>query len=478
MNAAARDAPDVAIVGAGPAGLAAAAAAVSAGASVLIIDDNPAPGGQYYRLAEPGLRAIAAGQFDEAESGADLLGIVDHPNVHYAKGAVLHGAFEDGLVSYVQDGSVYAARARALIAATGATERPMPFPGWTLPGIMGAGAVQNLMKSQRMVPGGRIMVAGNGPLMLLAARNLAKLGVSLVAVVEAALSRQPWRYMHRLVQEPGILLRGIGYRARLMAARVPVINGHAVVEARGDDRVRAVDIAPIALDGTIDRSRKRSFDVDGLIVGYGLVPVNELTRSIGCEHRYNAHKGGWIPVRTDDLETTQSGVFAAGECAGIAGMEKARLEGRLAGLSAAVHAGARQASSVAAERQALRSRLARLERFRFAIERLFEAPRSYLAAITPETVICRCEEVTADALLTHLDEGLSDANVLKAATRMGLGRCQGRNCLATQAALIARTLDVGIDEVPWARPRPPLRPVPMGALVAGPAGDNMKIDKV
>ena len=465
---------ELAVIGAGPSGLAAAREAASHGVEVAMIDDNALPGGQYYRqAATPALRHIAGHLFDESEIGKPLLDAVRDPRIRHLSQATVFGLVDDGVLAYVRDGRVESFKPRAIVVATGATERPVPFPGWTLPGIMGAGAAQNLMKSQRVVPGRRILVAGNGPLALLAAANLARLGATVVEVLEASRPRSLWRQVPGLLMEPGILARGIGYRAALLRRGVLFRNGEVVIEAMGSNRVEAARVAPIDATGAIDRHRARVLTVDTVITGFGLVPAAEFTRASGCVHRYDSGKGGWIPVRSPDLQTTRDGIYAVGECAGAAGVEKALIEGRLAGLAVAIRLGRAKPGGAQTMRR-LQVRLARLERFRRAIEAIYVAPLSYSALVTDDTIVCRCEEVTGADVRRRLDDGATESNSLKAVTRMSMGRCQGRNCLPTLARLVAERLGTSVEDVPLPRPRPPMRPVSVASLVAEPGTSRVE----
>ncbi len=460
---------EILVIGAGPAGLAAVRTAAAYGAQVVLIDDNRQPGGQYYRhpASEP-LRAVHGDLFDEATRGADLLSAATSPNVTHYPGAVFYGFFDDGIAAFAHDDRITRLTPGATVVAAGATERPVPFPGWTLPGVMGAGAVQNLLKSQRTLPGRRILVTGNGPLTLLAAANLVRCGAEVIEVLEAAANRPPLAMIPRLLLEPGMLARGIGYRAILARHRVPFRSRHVVVEARGGARVEAAMVAPIAPDGAIDHARARTLSVDTVVAGFGLVPSSEITRSIGCEHVHDAGKGGWIPVRNAELETSRDGVFAAGECAGAAGVEKALLEGELAGLAAAMRVGAAKGAEAAAHRRRLQRRLARLMAFRTAIEAIYRPPASLLPLMRDDTIVCRCEEVTLAEARRWVREGVNEANSLKAITRMAMGRCQGRNCVPTLTRLIAAETGIDVAEVSPPRPRPPLKPIGVAALAADP----------
>lgn len=460
---------EILIIGAGPTGLAAARTASAYGARVVLVDSNGLPGGQYYRhpASEP-LRAVRKDLFDEATRGAGLLAAVRLPGVVYLPGAVFYGFFDDGVAAFAHEDRIARVTPGATVVAAGAIERPVPFPGWTLPGVMGAGAVQNLLKGQRSLPGRRVLVSGNGPLTLLAAANLARCGAEVVEVLEAARNVPPVAMIPRLLLEPVILARGIAYRAILARHRVPFRSRQVVIEATGGARVEAATVAFLADDGTPDLTRVRTLAVDTVVVGFGLVPSSEITRSIGCEHVHDAAKGGWVPVRNAELETSRAGVFAAGECGGAAGIEKALLEGELAGLAAAMRVGAARGAKADAHRRRLQRRLARLMAFRTAIEEIYRPPPALLSLARDDTVVCRCEEVTLGDAIRWVRSGVTEANGLKAITRMSMGRCQGRNCLPTLAHLIAAETGSDVADVTLPRPRPPLGPVGVSALAAEP----------
>ena len=458
---------DLAVVGAGPGGLAAAAEALEHGLSVTLFDDHALPGGQYFRHPPRSLAKPMPGFGDkDAARAAELFRILDHPRLAYRPETVVWDAPEADVLAFAGGAESGRIKLGAIVLAAGAHDRAVPFPGWTLPGVMTAGAVQNLIKGQRVTPGGRVVVAGNGPLSLVVAVNLHRAGVEVVAVVEAAaLNRRLLSQLPRLCWAPALVRLAVALRLALIAAGIPLRTAETVVEAHGEDAVRAVTTAPIDGAGRLDRGRARTLEVDTLVTGFGLTPAVELTRLLGCDHRFEALRGGWLPLRSAALETTVPGVFAVGDGAGIGGVEIALLEGRLAALNALARLRGGAAAAAQGRRRALVRRLARLYRFRAGLERLFAPPRHFLELITPETVVCRCEEVTAAELRRRAAEGATSMSQLKATTRTGMGRCQGRNCLATLAALVAQAHGLEPGALAWPKARPPARPIPLGYLL-------------
>ncbi len=457
---------DLAIVGAGPAGLAAAAEAARHSMSVTLLDDNPLPGGQYFRQMPAAFRRFARSFFDkDDQEAADLFRVIEHPSVSYLPNTVVWDSPEANVLAFARGVDSGRLRAGCIIVAAGAFDRPVPFPGWTLPGVIAAGGVQNLLKGQRVLPGRRVLVAGNGPLLLVLARNLRRAGATVLEVLESAPLHRVWRELPKLLAAPAIFRRGLGYRASLLRAGIPVRTGETVVEARGQEEVAEAVVAPIDPAGRVDRSRARSIRLDTLVVGFGFTPSVELSRLLGCAHRYDPLRGGWLPVRSGDLETSVAGVFAAGDGAGIAGVEVALTEGRLAGLAAAVRLGRCRPADAVNIARPLRARLARLSRFREGMDRLYAPPESFLGLLAPETIVCRCEEVTAGEFFQLLSEGVQSVNALKALTRTSMGRCQGRNCLGPLAALVARESGCAPADLVLPPARPPARPIPLEDLL-------------
>jgi NADPH-dependent 2,4-dienoyl-CoA reductase/sulfur reductase-like enzyme len=462
---------ELAIVGAGPAGLAAAGEAARHGVSVVLLDDNPLPGGQYLRQGAAtrahgdhpdGRRRRGA---DHARRARELLAAVSHPRVDFLGGAVVWAAPAAKTLAFTRDGRGDRLRAEVIVVAAGASDRAVPFPGWTLPGVLTAGGAQNLLKSQGVLPGRRAVVAGTGPLLLVASDSLRRAGATVVEVLDSAPRGRQLASLARLAARPDLVWRGVVYRAGLVRSGIRLRWGATVIEARGQGEVREAVVAPIDAAGRVDRARARAIAADTIVAGFGLTPATELTRLLGCAHEWDRSRGGWIPRRSADLETSVPGVLAAGDGAGIGGAEAAMREGELAGLIAAERLGRCPPAEVARRRGALRSRLARLARFREGIEALYAPPPDYLALLTPETVVCRCEEVTAGRLADGFSRGFTSLNALKGATRIGMGVCQGRNCLRTLGDLVAREQRCEVRDLAHPRARPPARPVRLGDVL-------------
>ena len=335
---------DVAIVGAGPAGLAAAVAARASGASVVVVDEYAAAGGQIWRRRFDGsgpLPAEARARIAAFEgSGATLLA-----------GRTVWGVPEPGVLFLADSGSGSGSGggdsgsgdgpgrvvARAIVLATGAYDRPVAFPGWTLPGVMTAGGAQALAKGQGVLPGRRVLLAGAGPFLLPVAAQLAAGGAELVAVVEATRRREWLAAGRRMAAYPDRLAEYLRYRMKVPK----VVWGHVIVRAQGDQRVRRATIARADSEWA-PAGRERSFEVDAVCTAYGFTPSVELARALGCELGADGVAHG------EDMATSVPGVFVAGEAAGVGGAELALVEGELAGWAAAAHAATSRRRSRAA----------------------------------------------------------------------------------------------------------------------------------
>ena len=344
---------DVLVVGAGPAGLAAAYEVRSAGATVLLLDERPAPGGQYYK--QPATSTGAADR--QAREGADLIARVRAGGVDILSGGFVWGAERDGpgqlMVGCLVDGAASCIRARRLIVATGAYEPAPLFPGWTLPGVMTTGALQTLLRSDGLVPGTRIAVAGNGPLNLQVAAELLRHGVTPVAVIEAA--PPPWTRAREssalLAAGPRLAAAGLRHLAALRQAGVPVLWGSRIVEAAGNNRVAQIVVSA-------GEQPARDFAVDLVAVGEGFRPAHELPRLLGC--RYVPDRHGHLALDHDPHGATfQPDILVVGEAGRFGGAVMARTQGTLAGRAAARQLG----HAVAADDAPALKRLARAATF-------------------------------------------------------------------------------------------------------------------
>ncbi len=439
---------DVLVVGAGPAGLAAAIAAAEAGATVIALDERDAPGGQYHKpLAPSHADAAPDAQFRE---GAALRRRALDAGVTITTGATVWGAFARDEVAAIVDTVAITFRPQRLILAPGAHERPVPLPGWTLPGVMTTGALQTLVRAQRVSPGARVVIAGNGPLNLQLACELLAGGVQVAAIVEAAPFpglaglRHAWTMLRSAA---GLARQGLSYLATIKRAGVPMFWGSNVLALEGQECFAA------ALLATPHGEQRIAADI--VVLNLGFQPETGLARALDIPHRFVDIGLGHLATEADgEGRTALPGVFAVGDGASLGGSRIALAKGRAAGLAAA-----RELGLIAPIDPLAMAEIARAETFQEALWTLFRPPGP--PAIADTTIVCRCEEVTAGRLRHEIAGGLVSIAALKKATRAGMGRCQGRFCAATIARLCP---DAPVAEA-FAAPRVPVKPVPAAALM-------------
>jgi len=459
---------DILIVGGGPAGLAAAAEAASAGLSVCLVDERPSFGGQIFKQPGPGFRVTdptLVGR--EYVRGRELIAAAERAGARLlVRTSAL--AIRGTTLVLVEDGErARSVEARRVLIAPGAHDRPVAFPGWTLPGVITAGGAQTLVKTQRVLPGERIVFAGSGPLALAFPAQLRGYGANIELVLEAGPAPRPSDLLRLVGAARGntaLLRDAVAYRTRLIRERVPFRYRRIVVRAEGDGRVEEIVHAAVDLDWRPLPETEERAPADTLCVGYGFFPSVELLRLAGCEFRYDEDLGGPVTILDEWLRTTVPGISAAGDGTGVAGSYVAIDEGRLAALGLAVDLGALTPEAAATRAEPLRSRLRRKEAFRRALRRMHAVGPGIYELTTPETVVCRCEEVTLATLDAAID-ATEDVNVVKSLTRAGMGLCQGRNCQRQIVATLASRHDgQSISSLPVATARPPVRPVPIGAV--------------
>ncbi len=458
----------VVIVGAGPAGLSAAIAMSVTGLKPLVIDENPQIGGQIYRQPPNKFRnEPAPAQLASPKEGAELLsrfqGLGDR--VEQLLGATVWGIFPPKQLAVVHDDRSQMIGAEHIILAPGAYEYLPPFPGWTLPGVMTPGAAQALVKVMHVRPGKWALLAGTGPFLLVVADQLVRAGMEVAGIVEMSRARETLRVLPGLLAQPGLFFQGLRYLYRLKRAGVPIYRGHVLTEARGDGEVREAVIAPCDAEGNPDTSRARVLEVDTICAGYGFVPRIQLPQLAGCRLRFEDALGGWVPEVDEDLQTSVPGIWVAGDGGGVAGALVAQLEGALVGLAVARQLGAISEASFQEWKRPLARRLARLARFRKALDWLYRLRPGLTALAAPDTLVCRCEEVPRAEIEAGIAAGGTDLRTLKVMTRVGMGPCQGMMCWPALARFVAARTGKPIEQVGPLSVRPPIVPVSLDSLV-------------
>jgi len=473
---------DVAVIGAGPSGLAAAARLAESGLKMSVLDEQPRPGGQILRRPPAGFSVngwLGGSLYRRPKSvlaEAESRGEIDwHSNcTAYGLEPPNPLAGEPAFRIWAGDGeSQFLLRARAVIVATGAYELPVPFPGWTLPGVMGAGGLQTFLKSQQVLPGRRFVLAGSHPLQLVVADQILEAGGEIALI---AFSQTRRRLIRDFTAGIGLMPSNLAkfaalarILARLTAKRVPLRFNTLVGEASGTASLERVRLGPLDAGKSSHSDSADWIDCDSLGVCYGFVAANELARQAGAAWDWDPARGGWLICEDGSMRTKVPGMYVAGETTGVDGADAAIAKGHLAAsavLEDQERLSAGQYSATFRARRALKREL----RFARFLQHLAAPPWAALDNLaTPQTIICRCECVprqAIDAAAGALDL-CQDPNAIKLATRAGMGLCQGRLCAPTIARLTQDRQDATAPQSPAPfTPRMPAKPVPIGTVAS------------
>ncbi|SAL24209.1 FAD/NAD(P)-dependent oxidoreductase [Caballeronia telluris] len=444
----------VVVIGAGPAGVRAAQALVEAGLVPVVIDEGRRDGGQIYRRqpdgfsrsydtlygTEAGRAAALHRDFDALKDRIDyrpetLVWNIDAKHVHLVTGTQYSELAFD-----------------ALIVCSGATDRLMPVPGWHFAGTYSLGGAQVALKSQGCAIGARVVMMGSGPLLYLVAAQYVKAGATVAAVLDTSTAMQRFRALPQLLAIPAALKKGVALIGVLKRARVPIHRG----------------VTPVRIDGTTEhgvagvqvaRANGAKLDIacDAVALGYHLRPETQLADLAGCEFRFDEAAQQWLAHIDEDGRSSVKGVYLAGDGARVRGADAAERSGRLAALASLADLGIRTASLAP-----LRADLARFTRFAAGLRAAFPWPARFAASLPDDTIVCRCEAITAGELRRVVREtGAAEANRAKAFSRVGMGRCQGRFCAHAGAEVIAAEARVPLSSVGRLRGQAPVKPLPV-----------------
>lgn len=446
---------DLLIVGAGPAGMSAAIEARRAGLSVCVIDEGTGVGGQIYRSISkdrPELASILGGGYLAGQELAKEF--LASGSSYRAAGTVFMIERDDNgdfLVSVVLPDGAVQLRGRYLLIATGALERPFPIRGWTLPGVMTAGAAQTMLKSSGTVPSGRICLAGSGPLLYLLAAQYIRAGVEISAVLDTT----PWsNWLGAVPFLPAFMTSRYMWKGikllREVASHTPVIRGVSALEALGDGR----------LDGVryIAGRQEKQLNVDTLLLHQGVVPQVNLAMSAGARHRWNDERLAFEPVLNEWGQTSVERLFVAGDGAGIDGADAAVWRGVLAASRIVEAIDCAKAPSCKDGQKRARAGLRSALRGRRFLDRLYRPPAK-LRMPADDVIACRCEEVSAGEIRSIAAGGALGPNQVKAFSRAGMGPCQGRMCGLTICELVAEETCSHPHAVGYMNIRAPVKPV-------------------
>ena len=445
----------VVIIGGGPAGMAAARELTQVGVETLILDEGQRLGGQIFRQAPDDYRGESDSRYVSPSHavGHKLIEAVTETSIPVRSAVNVFEITADRVWAETHDGSL-SVRADRVILATGAMDRCLPFPGWTLPGVITAGAAQVMVRGQMLRPGNRAVVAGTGPLLLPTVTALLGAGVDLVGLFDAN------RALGFLKTLPSVLSNGhrrreaLHYMRRLLGAGVRLRTSRAVFRAEGDSQLQRVVIGKVDRRGFPVAGTEETVEADVLCTGYGLLPSVELAVSVGCEMHYHEVRGGWLPVHDENMQTSVPGVFVAGEIAGIGGGDVAMAEGALAGRAVAIDlgCGGLELAPLQLVRRAER-------RSTDALLAAFPVLGGLYHLCEDDTIVCRCEDVTLAQVKRACGVFGTDIRSVKMATRAGMGPCQARMCHRIIGGLLSERLGGERQPTPCPSVRAPIKPV-------------------
>jgi octopine oxidase subunit A len=455
---------DVAVIGAGPAGLAAATQAARAGLSVVLLDEQEAVGGQIYRAIERSdvqRRNILGPDY---AAGSALAGAFARSGARYVPNASVWQVTRERSVHYLKDGKVASFEAKRVVLATGALERPFPIPGWTLPGVMTAGAAQILLKSAGEVPTEPPILVGCGPLLYLLGWQYVRAGVPIRALVDTTRHDDRWRakrHMLSALRAWPYLSKGLQLMRTLREAGVPMheaaddLRVESGIDEDGSERARALHFSV--------RGVSHRIEANVILLHQGVVPNTQFTQSLRASHTWDEAQLCFAPVTDQWGELDVPGIFVAGDGGGIGGAQAAETQGEVTALAIAAQLGAIDTAARNRRSAPLLRRLSDVMRIRPFLDSLYR-PRDENRVPKDEVIVCRCEEVTAGELRHFVKLGCLGPNQAKSFGRCGMGPCQGRLCGLTVTEVIADARDVAPATVGYYRIRPPIKPLTLGEL--------------
>lgn len=456
---------DVLVLGAGPAGMQAAIEASKHGVDVLLVDEQPSPGGQIWRAVEDSAQKKLEGILGEDYcAGASIAQSFRQSRADYQPLTQVWQieADKSGWQVYMSHGTqTHSVLAKKIILATGAQERPAPFPGWTLPGVLTVGAAQIALKTSAEIPTEPVWIAGCGPLVLLYIHQLLNAGGKVAGWIDTS---PPQKLGHKLPLLFGALgswkeiQKGRHWLKAIQAHDIPIYKNITSFRAQGEQELEEIQIQQA--DG-----RTKTFPASVLLVHDGVVPSIHMTLAMSCEHEWCAQQQCFKPKLDEWYQTSLQGIYVAGDGAGILGAEAALVQGRQVGLAVAHKLGQLTKKQVKSLSQPLEKHLNKARQLRKLLDALYP-PRVDYQTLADETVVCRCEELTAKDIRAVLPLGTPGPNQVKSLTRAGMGPCQGRQCGYTVSGLIAAAQNKSIKEVGFYRIRPPLKPLTLGMLAS------------
>lgn len=457
----------IAVIGAGPAGLSAAVEAAGRGAEVVLFDEQAAPGGQIYRAIESASAAQKDVLGKSYNRGEALARALRSAKIDYRPGTTIWQLTAEREIGFSRDGAAALLTAEQVILATGALERPFPIPGWTLPGVATAGAAQILLKASGLVTEGAVF-AGSGPLLYLVVSQYLRAGIRPMALIDTTPRSNRWPALKQIagaLKRWDLLVEGAGWMREIRQSGMRMERAASDLKIEGAEQAEAITF----LDGHGQRQR---LACERVFLHQGVVPNVNLAMAAGCRHHWNDRQLCWLPKTDSWFESSLPGIAIVGDGAGIAGAIAAESAGRVAALGALHRLGILDATEAARHSEESRAARAKEQLIRPFLDLWFRPSDGHRIPADPDTVICRCEEVTAGELRKGIALGAPGPNQLKAFCRAGMGPCQGRLCGLTVTEMIAAETGEPPEVVGYYRLRPPVKPLTLGELAALPISND------
>lgn len=448
------------IIGAGPAGMAAAIKAASNNLQVAVFDEAPAPGGQIYR-------GVENSQFDQSVMGQEyfvgqnLVESFRMAKIDYFPSSSVWNIGKDKRLGVLYQKKNYIVTADCLILATGAMERPVPFNGWTLPGVMHAGAGQIMLKQGGLSPDGKMVLAGSGPLLLLLASQYLKAGKKIEAIIDTTPRKNFLKAIplfFKALLASSYLFKGLGLLFDIRRSGIKYYKYAEQLEVSGQDQLQNVSF--------ISSGQQHTLEVDWLLTHFGVIPNQALSSAIGCEQVWDESQYCWRPKLDEHFNSSVDGIKIVGDGNGIGGAKSAEMEGELAALDVLLQLDVLSPEEYENIAVPLTSRWKKDLSIRPFLEAFYKVDCNHITALPDNALICRCEEVSRADIDQAVKDGAKGVNQLKAFTRCGMGPCQGKQCGLSVAQLIASKTHQHISEVGYFRPRMPLKSLTLGELAA------------
>lgn len=451
---------DTIVIGAGPAGLTASASLAEMGLKVLTLDEQSNPGGQIYRNVEKASPENLQKMGEDYSRGLKLTERFRKSGAEYLNNSMVWNVESQGRVCYSRNGVSERITANYIVIAAGAMERPVPIPGWTLPGVVGAGAANGLAKEANLTPSGTVVIAGSGPLLLLEAALLLDKGVEVAAIFETTPkipSPAILQDIPKALLGTPFLLKGLKMLRDIKKSGVPHYKGVTNLKAVGEQKLASVE----AECG----SEKLSYPADMLLLHFGVIPETHIYRLLKCHMEWHEKYRYWYPKTDQWGRTNYEKIFAAGDGTGVSGAIAAEIKGELT----ALEVGHRLGILPAYERDRLaapqREALAKDGYPRPMIDMFFAFDPGHFT-FEDDTLLCRCENVTVGDVRSMVQQGVTELNEVKAITRCGMGPCQGRMCGPVLGEIVAAELNRSVPDAGLLTIRQPLKQIPLGELAS------------